>query len=383
MLATAQKTLAPDTRLLTTQRALSRRHQWLLVLGVIVVGLLMQMLPLLVFDYQGRLVPRFVFWTIEMPTLLVALSLGYEWSQKRALGTTRSLLVTLGLAVTIGALSALAAHAVIVTQFGLDALPGPASKTISRGGMMVFGVMSGIFTAGLWVLAFIYPSALEDAKLRSIEAEKLRLEADALRTAAELTRLRSQLEPHFLLNTLNAIAGLVTQDPREARRLIALLGSLLGDSLRDDGEPTLERELVWLHGYASILESRFKGVLTFDWQIDESALDALVPHLFLQPLLENAVTHGALASQAKRPDGGPGHVSVTIHGRGEPGQRVLTCRVADDGPGFSTEGSRRSGIGISAARRRLELWSPHASLRFESSEAGTCAIVELPEGTRR
>ena len=116
---------------------------------------------------------------------------------------------------------------------------------------MAFGLVLGVLHTGIWALAFVFPYVAEDARLRALEADKLRLEAEQLKSAAELARLRSQLEPHFLLNTLNAIAGLVTEDPREARRLLACLGDLLRDSLRDGDElQPLEDEIAWLRRYA-------------------------------------------------------------------------------------------------------------------------------------
>lgn len=354
-------------------------HRWLLLTGVLLLGLAMQLVPLFILDRRERLFPRLVSFGLEVPILLVALSFGYDWARRRALGTAASLLVSLGITVVVGMASAALAYDVILQQFGPDALPGPPDKPISRGGMMVFGVVSGVFTAGLWALSFVYPAAIEEVRLGAIEAERLRLEAESLRTAAELTRLRSQLEPHFLLNTLNAIAGLVTQEPREARRLLAQLGTLLSDTLQGGQEPTLERELSWLRGYAGILESRFKGALEFEWEVDEAVLSVRVPHLFLQPLLENAVTHGALAQKPARGERGPAKVAIRIHGRVAAGRRQLMCEIDDDGPGFDPDAQRQGGIGIAAARRRLLLWSPDAELSYESSPAGTRAIVVLPE----
>ncbi len=355
------------------------RHRWLLLGGVLLLGLTMQLLPLFILDRRERLLPRLVSVGLEMPMLVVALSLGHEWARRRAFGTLPSLLVSLGLTLIVGATSALLAYDIILTHFGSDALPGPPDRPVSRPGMMAFGVVSGMFTAGLWAFAFVYPSAIEESRLGAIEAERLKLEAESLRTAAELTRLRSQLEPHFLLNTLNAIAGLVTQEPREARRLLALLGTLLSDTLQAGQEPTLERELSWLRGYASILESRFKGALEFEWSVDEGFGAVLVPHLFLQPLLENAVTHGALARRTSGEARCPARVGIRIAGSESSGARMLTCTVDDDGPGFDPGSARSGGIGIASARRRLALWSPDASLRFESSARGTRAIVVLPE----
>jgi LytS/YehU family sensor histidine kinase len=214
-------------------------------------------------------------------------------------------------------------------------------------------------------MAFVYPFAAEDARLRATEAERLR-------AAVEAAQLRAHLEPHFLLNTLNAIAGLVTEDPREARRLIACLGDLLRDAARPGNElQTVDQELAWLDRYAAILHARHRDALSFRWEISPEARAALVPRLLLQPLVENAVKHGAL----KRSAGGEVvvRVSVTREGSAEP--RVV-CAVEDNGPGL---GEPRAGsLGLHVVRRRLELNHPGSELRLESSARGTRSIVELP-----
>jgi LytS/YehU family sensor histidine kinase len=228
---------------------------------------------------------------------------------------------------------------------------------------------------GVWALAFVYPYVAEDARLRALEADKLRIQAEQLKSAAELARLRSQLEPHFLLNTLNAIAGLVTENPREARRLIACLGDLLRDSLREGNAlQPLEDEVAWLRRYAEILESRHAGTLSFEWEIAPAAKRTLVPRLLLQPLVENAVKHGAL----RRREGGVVRVCASVDG--EAGAKRVVCMVEDNGPGLPDGEPRAGAFGLHSVRRRLELEFPDAVLRMESSTSGTRSIVELPEG---
>jgi signal transduction histidine kinase len=244
-------------------------------------------------------------------------------------------------------------------------------KPMSLERAALFGFTQGLGHLGLWTLAFALPSVLHDARVRALEAEKLRLEADRLRAAAELARLRANLEPHFLLNTLNAIAGLITEDVKEARRLLVCLGDLLRDALHDEGElQSLDAQLAWLRRYAAILETRHRGVLQFHWHVDEGLDGVLVPRLLLQPLVENAVKHGAL----KRPDGGEVSVRIQL----QPGGTVL-CTVEDNGPGIAAE-QRAGGFGLQSVRRRLELRYPERSnFRIESSPEGTRSIVELPQ----
>src|SRR5262249_43289900 len=100
--------------------------------------------------------------------------------------------------------------------------------------LVQIGAFDGLLGLGLWAMAVVVPFAVRDANERALEAEKLR-------TAAELARLRAHLQPHFLLNTLNTVAGLVVEDPREARNLVGALGDLLRDSLEETDEmQTLE-----------------------------------------------------------------------------------------------------------------------------------------------
>ena len=210
----------------------------------------------------------------------------------------------------------------------------------------------------------VFPIVAEDARVRALEADKLR-------THAELARLRSHLEPHFLLNTLNTIAGLVAEDPREARRLLGALGDLLRDAVVPDGEmQTLGEQIEWLRRYAHILEVRHAGHLAFHWQVAGGTRRALLPRLLLQPLVENAVKHGALM----RAGGG----EITVRTELGDGPKLI-CIVEDNGPGVSQRETRPGAFGLLSVRRRLALrYSDTATLRLESSPAGTRSVVELP-----
>jgi hypothetical protein len=232
------------------------------------------------------------------------------------------------------------------------------------------GFALGLTSFALWALAFVFPFAAEDARVRALEADKLR-------TQAELAQLRSNLEPHFLLNTLNAIAGLVTEDPRKARQLIGALGDLLRDSVNPDDEmQPLDEQIEWLRRYAQILETRHAGHLAFHWKVGGGTRRALLPRLLLQPLVENAVKHGALM----RAGGG----EITVRTELAEGEK-LVCTIEDNGPGIPNGATRPGAFGLVSVRRRLALrYSDAASLRLESSPAGTRSVVELPleQGSR-
>lgn len=316
-----------------------------------------------------RLYSVLLFLLLELPPLMLALT----WLFGRARQRERSMLfmVPLGLACA-GAFGCAFGAAFFwlseqLPELGLRLF---TYKEMSLQRAVLFGFTNALGHLGLWTLAFALPFALDDARVRALEADKLRLEAERLRSAAELAGLRSQLEPHFLLNTLNAIAGLIHEDAREARKLLVCLGDLLRDTLRDESElQTLSAQLEWLKRYAEILETRHRGALIFRWHVDPAMHSVMVPRLLLQPLLENAVKHGAL----RRGEGG--EVIVRI----EPGQGgTVTCTIEDNGPGMPAE-QRNGGIGLQSVRRRLELrYAERSRFAIESSPAGTRSIVQLP-----
>jgi LytS/YehU family sensor histidine kinase len=227
----------------------------------------------------------------------------------------------------------------------------------------MFGVLNAQMYFGLWSLAFAYPFAVESARIRKLEEARLRSEA-------ELARLRGHLEPHFLLNTLNAIAGLVTEEPREARRLLVCLGDLLREAVQETSElQSLDRQIAWLRRYGDILEARHRGALQFNWEIESGCETALLPRFLLQPLVENAVKHGALRRGDRE-----GRVVVRVHCKDD---GTLVCVVEDNGPGMPDADVRAGAFGLHAVRRRLALEAPAASLRHESSPQGTRSIVEI------
>jgi signal transduction histidine kinase len=333
-------------------------------LGVTVVAgvILLQLATELVAGHESaRILARLAFMTFELPLLMVALSASFGWSIRRRMKAGQALGTGMGIATAIGFLFGL--------LYGLAAMRIPALRlhapnAVSFVRSAFFGILNAQLYFGVWALAFVYPSAVESAQLRAFEAQELR-------SRAEVARLRAHLEPHFLLNTLNAIAGLVTEEPREARRLLVCLGDLMRDAVQDASElQPLERQVAWLRRYAEILEARHRGVLRFRWDVRPECNARTLPRLLLQPLIENAVKHGAL----RRTDGA-GEVVVRAFTR-EDG--TLVCTIEDNGPGMPDADVRAGAFGLQAVRRRLELEAPHASsLRLEWSGEGTRSIVEI------
>ena len=213
-------------------------------------------------------------------------------------------------------------------------------------------------------------------KARQEEAERLEKRAEALEaqlTEARLEALRMQLNPHFLFNTLHAVSTLVDRDPAGVRRMIARLSELLRHVLDEEApqEVPLSQELEFLDDYFEIQSIRFQGRLDTEVDIPSDLYDAQVPNLILQPIVENAIKHGA--SQVR----GVGHIKV--QGRREADRLVLT--VTDNGPGLPA--SQEDGLGLRNVRARLEgLYGDDQALHMETvPDTGTRAVLTLPHHT--
>jgi signal transduction histidine kinase len=314
---------------------------------------------------RGRLASKIAVSIVGLPVLIWASSAGLRWA---AVKRFRPLWLLIGGTLSAGLLYAVLLYAMHVAS-SFIAILQPATGPWGILAALRVGFAIGVTNFGLWTLAFVFPFAIEDVRFRALEAQQLR-------TAAELARLSSHLEPHFLLNTLNAIAGLTTEDPRAARRLLASLGDLLRDSLRAEGEmQPLGEQIDWLRHYAQILEERHAGQLAFAWKVAAETRVALLPRLLLQPLVENAVKHGAL----RRKDGGRIEVRAEVVDA-----KKLVCTVEDNGLGMPVGKTRPGAFGLLSVRRRLALqYAERASFRLESSASGTRSIVEIPiEETR-
>jgi signal transduction histidine kinase len=251
-------------------------------------------------------------------------------------------------------------------MFGVRAAPsdpGDELVTFSPARVTARGFVTGLQLYGLWVLIFRYPELARAVQARRDEARRSR-------ERAELVQLRAHLQPHFLRNTLTSVAALVTQEPNEARHLLAVLADLLTDTLETSAPShALEAEMTWLRRYALILEARHGDSLAFDWDVAPDAQGTVVPKLLLQPLVENAVLHGAL----RRGGGGV----VRLHAHRDGGRTVVV--VEDNGPGIHDDRPRTGeALGLHLVQRRLQIECPGARFDLSSSPAGTRAIVELP-----
>lgn len=189
--------------------------------------------------------------------------------------------------------------------------------------------------------------------------------------AARLNSLRMQLDPHFLFNALNTISAQVEREPRLARNMIEHLGDLLRLSLASHSKPTipLQEEVAFLDHYLAIQKIRFGSSLRIEMNIAPEVRRALVPSMFLQPLVENAIRHGL------SPRSGGGTLILQAQRQGD----KLFVGVMDDGVGFS--GAPTEGLGLTVTRERVAGLHPEGSSRFSirrRAEGGTAVEISFP-----
>ena len=217
-----------------------------------------------------------------------------------------------------------------------------------------------------------YARRWRESTLAAVQLETRATRLELGLADARLQALRMELNPHFLFNTLNAISGLVRREEKNAAvRMLARLGDLLRLTLDRNlpQEIALEDELMLLQRYLDIEQARFGTRLVVKIDVAPSVLQARVPTLVCQPLVENAVRHGV----GRR----SGPVSVSIRAMRD--ATTLTLQVCDTGRGVGPL-PVREGIGLSNTRERLrELYGEAASLELENApDAGAVATIRLP-----
>jgi two-component system LytT family sensor kinase len=207
--------------------------------------------------------------------------------------------------------------------------------------------------------------------LRFRERELRATQLEGQLAKAHLQALKSQLQPHFLFNTMHSISALMHTDVAAADKMMTLLSELLRMTLEKTGVQvtTLNCELEVLDGYLAIEKVRFGDRLKVVKDFSPDTLGAQVPHLILQPLVENAVRHGV----AKRSTGGEICIA-TWHD-----DRYLYLRVKDDGPGLD-EHPPKKGLGLQATRERLQtLYGDNQSISITNMpEHGVEVCIRIP-----
>ena len=231
------------------------------------------------------------------------------------------------------------------------------------------------FTWGSVLVATTLLVAIPIKIWNSARIEHRLQEQEKLLMASRLDALASQINPHFLFNTLTSISSLIRTDPETARTLIVKLSGLLRRLLRSQEHfVTLREELEAIDEYLDIESVRFGPHLRIDKQIDPSTLDVIVPSMMLQPLVENSIKHG-LAKKM-------GEGRITIRSLREPGHAIID--VIDNGIGIPATDAPRikgTGIGLRNVNERLRvIYGANYQLQLDSVPGeGTCARVVIPE----
>ena len=329
--------------------------------------------------YRGGAVPwKYVFvgWMTGVyvcagltPALLW---LGNRWPIERR--ATYAVL-HLSFSVVFSILSAVIEVPILLLLGVFPAPSPPASIAAGVSIMLSFGIQGGVIRYWAVIALHAVYRSQRNAAIREREAFELKVQASELAqqlATAQLSSLKMQLQPHFLFNTLGAIMVLIQQrKTAQAEGMVEKLGDLLRLTLDDveAQEVPLWRELEFLRLYLSIEQVRFEDRLRV--RIAPTALsEVLVPHMVLQPIVENAVRHGL----------GQSEEAVTIEVTATSSNGSLKLIVSDDGPGLLSPRPGRSGIGLTNTRNRLaRLYGDSAHLVIEQAAGrGVRVTITLP-----
>ena len=242
---------------------------------------------------------------------------------------------------------------------------GPGAWTRIFAGTLLFQLSNAaILYGGIVAVTLAMQSTARE------RAQEQRQHALALAARdAEMRALVAQLEPHFLLNTLNSILALVESSPGDASRMIERLSALLKATFDEKDEPTvpLGRELDLLEAYLEIEQVRFGDRLRVTIDAPDELRAVAVPPLLLQPLVENAIKHGVSAVS------GPVAVAVTARSTGD---RVRLA-VVDSGRGFDYASAIGRGRGLELVQRRLAAFDPTGDVHTERTPSGFAVVVTI------
>ena len=319
--------------------------------------------------YWGRLYfTQLISWLPFMLATPVVLWLGWRFDKNRwKRGSTW--VVHLAACAVLGVLSAawIAMWEEWLNPWALTPGPYPfAGLALSKfyNGMLSTVILYGLVLLVGYILASQRRFAMQQAQTAQLN-EQL--------TKAQLNALRRQIEPHFLFNTLNSIAGLVREQRNEAAvtmiaRLSEFLRRVVNDS--DRQQVPLAEELDFTEKYLDIQKARFGDRLSFTLDVSEDLRSAQVPSLILQPMVENAVKHGI----AKRVRGGAIHIAAARS------NGTLTLRVYNDGPSLPPDWEQTTtGVGVQNVRTRLQnLYGAAYEFNLVNRRGGVEASVSVP-----
>jgi hypothetical protein len=280
------------------------------------------------------------------------------------------LIATLTAVAAVGTLFAIALIQVI-TALGISG--GPFA-----GGEPFWQVYAGALRTAVPITLFIgiITTVIETAKAR-LRATELELrtqqlhreQAEKLAAEAQFASLSSRVQPHFLFNTLNSIAALIRENPRQAEQMVERLGSLLRGSLDAAETVPLEQEMKLVADYLEIQRARLGGRLRYeiDWR-PESANGATVPPFAVQTVVENALKHVA----GRRTEG------VALKVRATTRENLLEVEVTDDGPGFDAT-ALKAGHGLDNLQQRLRaIYGAAAGIDLDRGAGGMIVRLRVP-----
>lgn len=333
------------TQTIFTMRAMGMHHAWTrlffaLLLGWVPLVLFTPVVLRLGFAYPPAQWKRISFWPIHLSACVAICWVATAWSA----GFERWL-----------------------NPWTPDSSPGP-----------FYHLWSMKFENSLLAYLILYASILAvsyslDSRERLARKETEAAQLNEQLSKARLHSLRQQIEPHFLFNTLNAIAGLVREERNDAAvSMIAGLSNFLRRVMQDSDkhEVTLGEEMEFLNEYLDIQKVRFAERLQVTMDVPEDLYPARVPSLLLQPIVENAVKHGI----GKRAQGGEIRISAhRVNG-------ALHIDVFNDGPALQADWEKNSrGIGIPNLRTRLQgLYGDAFQFKMRNQPDGVEALIAVP-----
>jgi two-component system LytT family sensor kinase len=299
-------------------------------------------------------------WGLAVPVILLLARrfplTGRRWRTSVAAHLLASLVV--GATVTV--------VAEVVLKYGFDARHASLRMSI------VYGIVANFHSTlpTYWMVILAYSAFDFYARLRDKDVRASQLEASL--SEARLAALRMQLRPHFLFNSLNSISTLIQDEPRAANAMLSRLADVLRSTINADSRHLvpLREELDFVAQYLEIEKVRLEDRLEVVYEIDSDVLEALVPTLILQPIVENAIYHAI----GPRVEGGTIVIAADADGA------RLTLRIEDDGPGLAIANGGESRIGLRNTRARLnQIYGEDFVLHLQAgSPTGLAVIVGIP-----
>ena len=282
----------------------------------------------------------------------------------------RNALLHLPISIVLGVLLTALGRVLIWLRWGW-----PYDKPLTFESIVRFVIANFTEAIGIYMLialtgyAFSYYRRFREGQVKTLQLE-------AQLSQAQLHALKMQLHPHFLFNTLHSISALLNKDADAARKMITRLGDFLRLTLENSGsqEVTLRQEMEFLSCYLEIERIRFQDRLVTHVDVAQQTLDAKVPNLILQPIVENAIRHGIAPRSTKG--------LIEIEAKQRNGR--LRIQVRDNGPGLSahrtSENVFKKGLGLANTETRLEqLYGSAQSFKLSNNpEGGLIVTLEIP-----